>query len=60
MAFIRMRLTNRPKEAINGLIQLANWLPSGQRSICCLKIMGYLKVGKFQLDVTPFRTLPTN
>jgi transposase len=60
VAFMRTRVTNGAMEAINGLLQLAKRLARGYRSINTFRIMAYLKAGKLQLEVPPFRPLPTH
>ncbi len=60
VAFMRTRLTNGAMEAINGLLQLAKRLARGFRSLRHFRIMAYLKAGKLQLEVPPFRPLPTH
>jgi transposase len=57
---MRTRVTNGAMEAINGLLQLAKRLTRGYRSINTFRIMAYLKAGKLQLEVPPFRPLPTH
>jgi hypothetical protein len=47
-------------EAINGLLQLAKRLARSYQSIRTFRIMAYLKAGKLQLDVPPFRPLLTH
>lgn len=60
VAFMRTRVTNGAMEAINGLLQLAKRLARGYRSINTFRIMAYLKAGKLQLEVPPFRPIPTH
>jgi transposase len=60
VAFMRTRLTNGAMEAINGLLQLAKRLARGFRSLRHFRIMAYLKAGKLQLDLPPFRPLLTH
>ena len=55
---MRTRLTNGATEAINGLVQSAKRLARGFRSLPPL-MMSYLKAGKRQADLTPYRQLPT-
>ena len=57
---MKTRVINGAMEARNGILQIAKHLARGYRSIRSFRIMAYLKAGKLQLEVQPFRPLPTH